>query len=168
MRKFTILVMTVIIAITAFGLCSCGNDNSSVVPSKFKGKWELCGMAPQDSDMSADNVITGKELTDTYGIDLNELSKNTIEFDKHGGMKPYTDGSIDGYSTDMVTRVSDDEVCYSIDILELDGKDLHGEEPIKMDVHAKLVDDYLFVWEEYTNTDEFDESDTYEVYQKVK
>lgn len=104
----------------------------------------------------------------TYGIDLDKLSENTIEFDKYGSMKPYTDGSIDGHSTDTITRVSDNEVCYSIDIFEIDGKDLNKEESIKMDVHAKLVDDYLFVWEEYTNTNDFDESDTYEVYHRVK
>ena len=168
MKRMTALVIAAIMATTAFVLCSCGGDNGeSVVPKVFKGKWEMCGLAPKDEAMSAGNIIAGDDLKEIYGMDPGELSKNTVEFDKYGGMKPYTDGSIPGYGTDMTTRISDTEVCFGINISELDGKDLY-DDPIKMDVHARIVDDYLFVWEEYTNTDEYDESDTYQVYQRAK
>ena len=81
-------------------------------------------------------------------------------------MAPYTDGSIPGMSTKTITRVSDTEVCYELEILEMDGKELY-DDPINMNVHARIADDYLFVWEEYPDTDEYDESDTYQVYEKV-
>ena len=157
------MIIAVITAISALGLCSCGEDNG-VIPNKFKGEWEMCGFAPKDAEMSADNIISEKEFEDAYGA---EVPQSTIEFDKNGGMKPYTDGSIPGCSTNEVTRISDSEVCYGIEILELDGKELY-DNPIKMDVHAKIADDYLFVWEEYANTDEYNESDMYQVYQRAK
>lgn len=166
-KRIGLLVIAAIIIMT-FGLCSCGgNSGSELVPDKFKGKWVLCGFAPKDKEMSADNIISGQDLKEEYGIDPDGLAANTVEFDDSGGMKPYTDGSVPGYSTDMVSRVSDTELCYGIEILEVDGKEIY-DNPIRMDVHAKLADNYLFVWEEYKNTDEYDESDTYQVYQRDK
>ena len=68
--------------------------------------------------------------------------------------------------TKTITRVSDTEVCYELEILEMDGKELY-DDPINMNVHARIADGYLFVWEEYPDTDEYDESDAYQVYEKV-
>ena len=170
MRIITITAIIISLTITAFGLCSCSEngDDNTVVPKVFKGKWEMCGLAPKDKDMTAENILTGDALRDEYGLaaEPEKLRENTVEFSEGGGMAPDTDGSIPGISTKTITRVSDTEVCYELEILEMDGKELY-DDPINMNVHARIADDYLFVWEEYPDTDEYDESDTYQVYEKV-
>ena len=167
--KKTVTLILISLAMAVFGLCSCGGfeEDNGVVPKALKGKWEMCGFAPKDKDIAAENIITGDALQDEYGVEPDKLHENTVEFNEGGGMAPYTDGSIPGMSTKTITRVSDTEVCYELEILELDGKDMY-DDPINMDVHARLVDDFLFVWEEYPDTDEYGESSTYAVYQKVK
>ena len=167
--KKTVTLILIALAMAVFGLCSCGGfgEDNGVVPKALKGKWEMCGFAPKDKDIAAENIITEDALQDEYGVEPDKLHENTVEFYGGGGMAPYTDGSIPGMGTKTIERVSDAEVCYELEILELDGKDIHGD-PINMEVHVRLVDDFLFVWEEYLDTDEYAESDTYAVYQKVK
>ena len=170
-KIITITTIIISLTITTFVLCSCSEngDDNTVVPKGFKGKWEMCGLAPKDKDTTAENILTGDALRDEYGLaaEPGKLRENTVEFNEGGGMAPYTDGSIPGISTKTITRVSDTEVCYELEILEMDGKELY-DDPINMNVHARIADGYLFVWEEYPDTDEYDESDTYQVYEKVE
>ena len=172
-KIITITAIIISLTITAFGLCSCGEHNeygedSGLVPNALEGKWEMCGLAPKDKDMTAKNILTGDALRDQYGLDPEQekLHENTVEFKEGGGMAPYTDGSIPGLSTKSINRISDTEVCYELEILEMDGKELY-DDSILMIVHAKVEDGYLFVWEEYLGADGYDESDAYQVYEKV-
>ena len=88
--KKTVTLILIALAMAVFGLCSCGGfeEDNGVVPKALKGKWEMCGFAPKDKDIAAENIITGDALQDEYGVEPDKLHENTVEFNEGGGMAP--------------------------------------------------------------------------------
>lgn len=125
--------------------CAGSNENKIIGDWKFYGVVENDGTDYSADDYSISDALVGKDYLETYGLD--EMPKSDITLTEKG-LETYA--NIPGSEIESTEMISDNQMHQRVKITVLDGKKV--KEPLYVDSYFTLVDRYLFVKEECSDS----------------